>query len=488
MEADKSQQPSEAIAAAARYASEASEEPLARDPDADYDEVVHDLFAEEPVSNHENEEAADADHAHQQNGLVDSSGESALLWTMDEETVLLHSSEASLRHIRTRLEHLLLGVSHALRVREKRGDSLEPLRDGQGKPAARFRSRPSLDFAEMVLAADHAIRRIVGEALAAFEEDEVAQMVQLCSLADRGPDDCDELVRNAVVVLQALTQDGRAVSSVEQFRIFVTQYREEMAGEQWRHDYVTAMRSLAVGFLREPIAIMSSYGSSINAIVEHEALYIGLLRLCGERPIGNTPHPKELPASLDAAVQSMEQSPQPQQMMPQQQPQQQQLEQHPAKTADAAVNGRASAAVATAPKYGTTFIHTPKNSSKHTHARRPSTALRQPVLPSAEDLQAAIGALMNGNSSNPTTPPKKAQSRQASVVAPTPSQLRELQKPINFNDSTTMSGHRASASGTRAEKPKPKPKPKSKPQYEPVPEVPQRLHLHRSHGSSMSHY
>jgi hypothetical protein len=474
MQAGKTQLPSAAIAAESRALNagvpagdnrvySASEEPSVRDRAAGDNVVVHDPYEDEAISDEMG--AADGNavcdnHRPSRDGATDAADGPALLWTMDEETVLLHSSEASLKHIRTRLEHLLLGVSHALRTREIRGESQDPHDGSRSGSAARSRSRPSMDFAEMVLAADHAVRRIVGEAFVSFEENEVVQMVQLCSLADRGPADCDELVRNAVVVLQALTRDGEAVRNVEQFREFITKHRAEIASEQWRHDYVTAIRSLAVGFLRDPVAITASYGSSMLQIVEHEALYVGLLRICGERPVGNTPHPKEIPATLHEALLS--------------------LQQHAAK-ANSASKARTTP---TNRKHSSTYIHTPKCANKSTHARRSSTSQQQQqqsALPSAEDLLSTIDWLVSRSSTSPTSPPKKTSSRLGnSKVGPTPSQLHELQKSTSLNDSTMVSERRASVCAVRMEKPKST--------YEPVPEVPQRLSLHRRPGQSMSHY
>ncbi|KPA84761.1 hypothetical protein ABB37_01251 [Leptomonas pyrrhocoris] len=478
MKSDEAPPPSEAITPAERSdVNETSEEPPARYPGTDA--IMHD--PPEKGSTTDRDAASGTDgHPHdsvESDNVRNASGDPALLWTMDEETVLLHCSEASLKHIRTRLENLLLGVSHALRTRETRGDSQGPLESRSGSASrsgstGRTKSRPVLDFAESVLVADHAVRRIVGEAFNAFEEDEVSQMAQLCSLADRGAGDCEALVRNAVVVLQALTHDGEAVRNVQKFREFVEEHREVMGSAQWRHDYVTAMRSMAVGFLREPTAIMASYGNSMNQIVEHEALYVGLLRLCGERPLGSTPHPKELAESLDGASLNLRPI---QEAQSEQQHQQYQDATHPPAT---------KTRTATAPKHNSICIHTTKNSSKRTHERRPSSTPQQhhqrPTKPSTEDLQNAMEGLMRNGSSSPVSPLNMSGSRQDSAAGPPPKRLHKLRKSLSHSDSTIDAEQRASASCARAKKQKPK--------SEPVPEVPRRLSLHNGKGTPMSHY
>ncbi|CAG9580326.1 conserved hypothetical protein [Leishmania major strain Friedlin] len=215
----------------------------------------------------------------------------SMLWTMDEETVLMHSSQVSLQRIRTRLEMLLLGVSEAICLR-KACDALQH----------RASSRPVMDYQEKVLAADHALRRIIGEAFVSFAERDAVQMVHLCSLADKGVTDCDELVRNAVVVLQALLHDGEAVQGLEPFRQFVSTHRAEIRSQQWQHDFITALRSLAVGFLRHPEAVMAAYGHSVNQIVQREAFYVALLRFCGGRPVGYTSAPANAADKAKLAV------------------------------------------------------------------------------------------------------------------------------------------------------------------------------------------
>lgn len=442
-------------------------------PQQPQEEHAHDFLAAAPPAAALSDGAGRRELAHYSDhgGALRAPEGPPLLWTLDEETVLLHSGEASLKRIRTRLENLLLGVSHALRARETRGEPQDPF-DVRSRTAARAKPRPSLDFADTVLAADHAVRRIVGEAFAAFEEDEVVQMVQLCSLADRGVDDCDELVRNAIVVLQALTGDGEAVRSVEHFRKFVGAHGEEMATEQWRHDYVTAIRSLAVGFLREPVLTMASYGSSMNQLVEHEALYIGLLRLCSKRPLGNAPHPAEQGENVDLSLVNAQQSLQARKHARGQPP----LPHQPAHATAAKPRTTVSS------KHATTYIHTPKTAHKNVHARRPSATPPQPLqpMPTAEDLEPAMGLLMSGSSSSPNSPAKMSRSRKVSGIAPSSSQVQELPKPVGHGDSTVPSERRASASCSRSEL--------SRPPYEPVPEVPQRLSLGRGRGHSMSHY
>ncbi|KPI87427.1 hypothetical protein ABL78_3511 [Leptomonas seymouri] len=447
-------------------------EPPAQKPKAD--DAAHNPLEERPILDQDgaNDDGARRNDPEGRRGRTFKSTDGpALLWTMDEEAVLKRSSEAGLRRIRTRLENLLLGVSHALRIRETCGGPLEPDESRSGS-AGLSKHRPSLDFAESVLVADHAIRRIVGEAFYAFEEDEVVQMVQLCSLADRGPGDCDELVRNAVVVLQALTHGGEAVRNVKHFRKFVTAYREEIASEQWSHDYVTALRSLAVGFLREPFAIMEAHSSSINQIVENEALYVGLLRLCGERPLGNTPYPKEMPDSLGASLLSVQPS--------SAAPSRQLCQQHQYATRADPNKSHASSSA----KHSSIYIHTPKKSNTHTRARRPLSAPQQHrhqlSMPSAEDLENAIELLIGSSSSNYTLLPNKPGPLKDSFVDPTPAQLHEVQEPANKADPAITSELRASASCARTEKPKPV--------YEPLAGVPQRLSLHRGRVASVSHY
>ncbi|GET91535.1 hypothetical protein, conserved [Leishmania tarentolae] len=204
----------------------------------------------------------------------------SMLWTMDEETVLLHSSQVSLERIRRRLEVLLLGVSDAIRMRKTRDTMQRYAGDS-----------PERNFQETMLAADHAFRRIIGESFVSFSEEDAAQMMQLCTLADKGVTDCDELVRNAVVVLQALMHDGEGLHNLEQFCEFVSTHRDEITSRQWQQDFVTALRSLALGFLRRPRAVIKSYGHSVNQIVQRETLYVALLRFCGGRSLGSTPAP-----------------------------------------------------------------------------------------------------------------------------------------------------------------------------------------------------
>ncbi|KAI5687597.1 hypothetical protein MNV84_06654 [Leishmania braziliensis] len=213
-----------------------------------------------------------------------------ILWTMDEETVLMHSSLVSLERIRTRLEMLLLGVSEAIHIHKASGASKGRV---EGKvllsSSRRSRGQHLMDFSGQVLAADHAFRRIIGESFASFAEEEIVQMVQLFSLANRGPTECEEMVRDAVVVLQVLLHDGEAVRDLARFRQFLSTHSAEISTQQWQYDFVTALRSLAVCFLRHPEFIMASYGHSVNLVVHHEALYVALLRACGGRPVGNTP-------------------------------------------------------------------------------------------------------------------------------------------------------------------------------------------------------
>ncbi|KAG5471015.1 hypothetical protein CUR178_02322 [Leishmania enriettii] len=211
-----------------------------------------------------------------------------MLWTMDEETVLMHSSQVSLERIRTRLEALLLGVSDAIRLRKMRGAS----QDGPEEKAPRSQRRRSgshrqVDFREQVLAADHAFRRVVGEAFDSFAEREALEMLRLCVLADKGAPECYELVSQAVAMLQTLMHDGEAVRDLAHFRQFVLSLGAEISSEKWQRDFVTALRSFAVGFLRHPEAIMAFYGHSVNQIVQHEALYVALLRICGGRAMGS---------------------------------------------------------------------------------------------------------------------------------------------------------------------------------------------------------
>ncbi|KAG5470181.1 hypothetical protein LSCM4_02875 [Leishmania orientalis] len=211
-----------------------------------------------------------------------------MLWTMDEETVLMHSSQVSLERIRTRLETLLLGVSDAIRVRKMRRAS----QDGPEEKAPRSQRRCSgshreVDFREQVLAADHAFRRIFGEAFDSFAEREALEMLRLCLLADKGAPDCYELVSQAVAMLQTLMHGGEALRDLAHFRQFVLSLGSEISSQKWHHDFVTALRSFAVGFLRHPKAIMAFYGHSVNHIVQHEALYVALLRICGRRAMGS---------------------------------------------------------------------------------------------------------------------------------------------------------------------------------------------------------
>ncbi|CAJ1991737.1 hypothetical protein conserved [Leishmania donovani] len=116
----------------------------------------------------------------------------------------MHSSQVPLERTRTRLEMPLLGVSEAIRVL-KACSALQ----------YRASSCPVTDFPKKVLAADHALRRSIGEAFVSFAERDAARMVNLCSLADKGVTASDELVRNAVMVLQALMHDDEALHDLE---------------------------------------------------------------------------------------------------------------------------------------------------------------------------------------------------------------------------------------------------------------------------------
>ncbi|CAC9525460.1 hypothetical_protein_-_conserved [Leishmania infantum] len=116
----------------------------------------------------------------------------------------MHSSQVSLERTRTRLEMPLLGVSEAIRVR-KACSALQ----------YRASSCPVTDFPKKVLAADHALRRSIGEAFVSFAERDAVRMANLCSLADKGVTASDELVRNAVMVLQALMHDDEALHDLE---------------------------------------------------------------------------------------------------------------------------------------------------------------------------------------------------------------------------------------------------------------------------------
>ncbi|TPP43716.1 hypothetical protein CGC21_20575 [Leishmania donovani] len=154
----------------------------------------------------------------------------SILWATDQETVLMHSSQVSLERTRTRLEMPLLGVSEAIRVL-KACSALQ----------YRASSCPVTDFPKKALAADHALRRSIGEAFVSFAERDAARMVNLCSLADKGVTASDELVRNAIT------------------------------SQQWQHDIITALWSLAVSFLHRPEVVMASYGHSVNHIVQSSA-------------------------------------------------------------------------------------------------------------------------------------------------------------------------------------------------------------------------
>ncbi|KAK7199798.1 hypothetical protein NESM_000026800 [Novymonas esmeraldas] len=372
---------------------------------------------------------------------------SSILWTMDEETVLMHSSAASLERIRERLSTLLLGVSAAIRTRA--ASDAAPQTGGRSKsPSSASRrggggGRSALDFTAQVRAADQSLRRIVGEAFSCFSEDEVAQMRQLSSLADKGATDCEELVRNAVVVLQALTHDGEAVRDVAHLRQFATTHREEITGQQWQHDFVTALRSLAVGFLRRPDAVMASYGHSVNQIVQREDLYVALLRLCGGRPIGSTPAPAGTSTAKVSAAATASHPP-------------------PATTART-LHTRTSRQ----PRYDSTLIHTARDGSGATQMRRISGSYLDPFMPG--ELPHCVMP------STPSTPLKRgggtSQSRRASTMTRSRPSLSVVQEKHEIESSAAASTKRPS--NTRAE---------------PMPEVPRRVSVHRAASPSMAHY
>lgn len=208
-----------------------------------------------------------------------------LLWTVEERTIFENSSLGSLERVRSRLECLLLGVNDAIRGQRLR----QATSSDAGTPrslASRKAERAEISIETRMTLVDQSIRRILGEAFTCFTEEEVVQLVQLCSLADKGVGNCDVLVRNAVTVLQGLTNDGDAVRSLTHFHDFVAAHRREILTEQWRHDFATALRSLAIGYLREPMEVMRGYGNSVMYLVDHEVLYIALLRLSHQRVVG----------------------------------------------------------------------------------------------------------------------------------------------------------------------------------------------------------
>lgn len=455
-------------------------QPASRPYEADISTSYHDQVAA-GAEEEDEEDLGDFSDAYRGLTIKDAPGLGpdglAMLWTMDEETVVQNSSDASLERIRGRLTMLLLGVSDALRTRRER-DTAKPRESALMAPpeVAKTKGRAAgvrhMDFTEQVRAADHAVRRLLGEAFHTFAEGEVVQMVQLCSLADRGATDCDELVRNAVVVLQALTHDGDAVRDVAHFRQLLHTHLDEISSQQWQHDFVTAMRSLAVGFLRRPEAVMASYGASVTQVVQHEALYTALLRVCAGRPMGSGLSLASTATHADPAA--------------------------PVKRKSSTSTPSTPPSHARVPRQRTprqsthesVYIRNPRDHTGATQLRRPSM-LVDPFMP-AELPQCILASTAStptrcGNGASRSRRVSAAGHSRQSLLLTHDGRPAESPSPAApAGKDQPAQPQPQHASGT-AEAPSPAKKAVASGR-EPIPEVPQRLSVRRAVSSSLAHY